>query len=1099
MFLRDAEIAAPLLDIALTTRDKGKPDAVPMCGVPVHAADRLPARGSPSTATASRSASRSRTRARSGRGQLRPARRGRGRDARARERSGRRSTRPPSSPLVALWPGPPRIGLAVLDASTGELRATALERPASGGAARRRSLDELRAHRAARGAVARGARRRSTRRSRARCPDAARRRVAREGFDAARAPRHPDGCARTRRIPRRAPRRRCSTTSGAISRSRCAQVAAAAPLRALRRDGARRRDARAPRALPQTREDGSRRAHADRAHRRDAHAARRAAARALARVSARSTPRRSRARQDARRVARRARPRCARALRDALRAGARPRAPARRRPRARARRRATSPRCARSLEALAARRGGARRTRGEDLPRRAPRGPRRCRAPGAGAAASRQLLREALVDEPRPHCRAARAARSRPATSAPGFRAELDGLRESASEGARVDRRARERASASAPASRASRSASIPCTATGSRSPRRTSSACPPTTSAARRSPTPSASRRRELREIESQVRGAHERAAALERELFERLRLAALERRRGDRAAPRRRSPSSTRSRRSPRSRAATAGPGPRSTRALRLEIRAGPAPGDRAAARRAAARRSCPNDAELDPADAPDAPAHRPEHVRQEHLPAPGRADRAAGADGIVRARRERADRRRRPRLHARRRQRSAGAGRVDVHGRDARDRRDPGAGVAAQPDHPRRDRPRHAAPSTGSRSRGRSPSTCTTRPACGARTLFATHYHELADLARTSARVANAHFEVREWNDEVVFLRRLVDGRARAARTASRWRGSRGCREPVIRRAREVLENLEGGELDARGRPRLARRRRRSRARRGAARAVRRARARDRGESARCSTRCARCAPSATTPLEALARARAPAGARCATRSRREARALVAARWRCSRWLLAGVDRPPGLVDVKEVRHWSYPDYTRVVIELTGAVALRNTPQLLPARAATARSASTSTSTASGSARASRRAVPVGDGLLRGVRDRPEHARAARVVLDLQNYERHRVLMLTHPDRLVIDVYGARGDERPRARRDAARRRRAAGARRPSRRRAARRPARAPDGRGRPGARRQRPRRDRRRRRCARRTSRCASRSRCGRSSRRAASAW
>ncbi len=39
MFLRDAEIAAPLLDIALTTRDRGKEDPVPMCGVPVHAAD----------------------------------------------------------------------------------------------------------------------------------------------------------------------------------------------------------------------------------------------------------------------------------------------------------------------------------------------------------------------------------------------------------------------------------------------------------------------------------------------------------------------------------------------------------------------------------------------------------------------------------------------------------------------------------------------------------------------------------------------------------------------------------------------------------------------------------------------------------------------------------------------------------------------------------------------------------------------------------------------------------------------------------------------------------------------------------------------------
>ncbi|MFP6655770.1 MAG: DNA mismatch repair protein MutS, partial [Myxococcota bacterium] len=39
MFLDDAELVAPLLDIALTSRNKGKPDAVPMCGVPVHAAE----------------------------------------------------------------------------------------------------------------------------------------------------------------------------------------------------------------------------------------------------------------------------------------------------------------------------------------------------------------------------------------------------------------------------------------------------------------------------------------------------------------------------------------------------------------------------------------------------------------------------------------------------------------------------------------------------------------------------------------------------------------------------------------------------------------------------------------------------------------------------------------------------------------------------------------------------------------------------------------------------------------------------------------------------------------------------------------------------
>ena len=39
LFLEDAELAAPLLDLTLTTRDKGKADAVPMCGFPVHSAD----------------------------------------------------------------------------------------------------------------------------------------------------------------------------------------------------------------------------------------------------------------------------------------------------------------------------------------------------------------------------------------------------------------------------------------------------------------------------------------------------------------------------------------------------------------------------------------------------------------------------------------------------------------------------------------------------------------------------------------------------------------------------------------------------------------------------------------------------------------------------------------------------------------------------------------------------------------------------------------------------------------------------------------------------------------------------------------------------
>ncbi|MDJ0864495.1 MAG: DNA mismatch repair protein MutS [Myxococcota bacterium] len=81
----------------------------------------------------------------------------------------------------------------------------------------------------------------------------------------------------------------------------------------------------------------------------------------------------------------------------------------------------------------------------------------------------------------------------------------------------------------------------------------------------------------------------------------------------------------------------------------------------------------------------------------------------------------------------------------------------------------------------------------------PGLRPRTLFATHYHELTELAETHARVHNAHFEVREWGEDVVFLRRLVPGGAsrsygiQVARLA-------GLPDAVIRRAREVLARLE-----------------------------------------------------------------------------------------------------------------------------------------------------------------------------------------------------------------------------------------------------------------------------------------------------------
>lgn len=90
---------------------------------------------------------------------------------------------------------------------------------------------------------------------------------------------------------------------------------------------------------------------------------------------------------------------------------------------------------------------------------------------------------------------------------------------------------------------------------------------------------------------------------------------------------------------------------------------------------------------------------------------------------------------------------------------------------------------------------------------------RTLFATHYHELTDLALTKERVRNFHFLVKEWKGEVIFLRSVSEGASsrsygiQVARLA-------GLPPSVVERAKEILKNLEGEELDDKGRPRLAR---------------------------------------------------------------------------------------------------------------------------------------------------------------------------------------------------------------------------------------------------------------------------------------------
>jgi DNA mismatch repair protein MutS len=92
-------------------------------------------------------------------------------------------------------------------------------------------------------------------------------------------------------------------------------------------------------------------------------------------------------------------------------------------------------------------------------------------------------------------------------------------------------------------------------------------------------------------------------------------------------------------------------------------------------------------------------------------------------------------------------------------------------------------------------------------------GPKTLFATHYHELTDLAGDLPAVANLHVSAREWKDSVVFLRKIEPGGSdrsfgiQVARLA-------GLPATVVTRAQEVLRNLESAEFDRDGRPRLAR---------------------------------------------------------------------------------------------------------------------------------------------------------------------------------------------------------------------------------------------------------------------------------------------
>jgi DNA mismatch repair protein MutS len=93
--------------------------------------------------------------------------------------------------------------------------------------------------------------------------------------------------------------------------------------------------------------------------------------------------------------------------------------------------------------------------------------------------------------------------------------------------------------------------------------------------------------------------------------------------------------------------------------------------------------------------------------------------------------------------------------------------------------------------------------------TNPRVRPKTLFATHYHELTDLADATPGVVNFHVAAREWKDDIIFLRKIVPGRSdrsygiQVARLA-------GLPPSVIARAREILAALERDELTRGGRP-------------------------------------------------------------------------------------------------------------------------------------------------------------------------------------------------------------------------------------------------------------------------------------------------
>jgi len=92
-------------------------------------------------------------------------------------------------------------------------------------------------------------------------------------------------------------------------------------------------------------------------------------------------------------------------------------------------------------------------------------------------------------------------------------------------------------------------------------------------------------------------------------------------------------------------------------------------------------------------------------------------------------------------------------------------------------------------------------------------GMRTLFATHYHQLTDLAASKEGAKNYNIAVKEWGEKIIFLRKIMEGGTSRSYGIEVARIA-GVPAEVIVRAKEILRNLEKGEFDEIGMPRIAR---------------------------------------------------------------------------------------------------------------------------------------------------------------------------------------------------------------------------------------------------------------------------------------------